>query len=148
VDEQDDAPSQEKTPQQETRGDRIRMVRRARNLRVVELAYALGVVDKTVYQWERDNRRPNDRVYPELARILEVSQEYLEYGVENIDNDEGAPWEVRLRRSEGLSDESLAIVRGVVRALKVEELHKLAELRQKAESFQDDDEPDGGNSDG
>jgi len=63
----------------ETRGERIKRLRRALNLSQQEVARLMGIESKgAVSQWEKDLSRPKDM--ERLANILQTNSHYLESG--------------------------------------------------------------------
>lgn len=65
----------------ETVGQRIRRARERSGLNQSELARRVGVKPQAVQQWEQDKNYPADRDrYTQIAKVLEVSPHWLEYG--------------------------------------------------------------------
>lgn len=60
-----------------TIGDRIRAVRKSKDLTQKELAKRLGISDVCVAQWECHKRNPTSDSLKKIANGLEVSVEYL-----------------------------------------------------------------------
>lgn len=67
----------------ETLGSRIRRLRKPRKLTQGQLGTLIGVSDVTVGYWERDVNKPELENLITLAEILEVSIDYLRYGIED-----------------------------------------------------------------
>lgn len=64
-------------------GKRIAVLRNKMGLTQQELADRLFVTDKAVSKWERDGGEPNTQALIEMAKIFEVSVDYLLTGIEN-----------------------------------------------------------------
>jgi len=58
-------------------GDRLRKARELRGMAVKEIAKALNISPKTWYGWESGIRSPSPDMLHKIARILEVSVDYL-----------------------------------------------------------------------
>ena len=56
---------------------RIRLLRRARNMSQVELAHRLGVTKQSVSNWENDNIMPSIEMLIRIADFFHVSTDYL-----------------------------------------------------------------------
>lgn len=61
---------------------RIRLLRRARNMSQVELANRLGVTKQSVSNWENDNIQPSVEMLMKLADVFSVSTDYM-LGIES-----------------------------------------------------------------
>ena len=59
-------------------GEKLRTLRRDRNISQTELAKRLQVSRRTINSWEHEGRRPQDRkLYESIADIFECPLEYL-----------------------------------------------------------------------
>lgn len=58
-------------------GQRIRNMRKKRNLKVAQIAEALHVTRNTVYKWEEGESLPSIETAFKLAKLLNVSVDYL-----------------------------------------------------------------------
>ena len=56
---------------------RIRELRLAKNISQVKLAELLGVTKQSVSNWENDNIQPSIEILVKLAKIFDVSTDYL-----------------------------------------------------------------------
>ena len=56
---------------------RLRALRQARGLSLVDLARELGVTKQSVSNWENDNIQPSIEVLVRLAGVFSVSTDYL-----------------------------------------------------------------------
>lgn len=56
---------------------RIRELRLAKNISQVKLAELLGVTKQSVSNWENDNIQPSIEILIKLAKIFDVSTDYL-----------------------------------------------------------------------
>lgn len=56
---------------------RIRLLRKARNMSQVELAKRQGVTKQSVSNWENDNIQPSIEMLVKLAAIFSVSTDYV-----------------------------------------------------------------------
>ena len=63
-------------------GERLADLRKDRGLRQKELADKLGVKEKTISAYENDITAPSDRVQEEIARLFDISLDYL-HGLTN-----------------------------------------------------------------
>mgnify|MGYP001083384042 CR=1 FL=1 len=61
----------------DTLGARIRYARKARDLSQQAIADHFGIRRVSVTQWENDQSKPSVDKLPELAKLLEVSEEWL-----------------------------------------------------------------------
>lgn len=55
-------------------------VRRQQDVSPADLAKEVGVSAAAVYNWEGDEKAPNEKSLERLAEVLEVSRAYLRYG--------------------------------------------------------------------
>lgn len=58
-------------------GKRLKYIRQKRNLKVQQIAEALHVTRNTVYKWEQGKALPSLPTVFELAKILNVSVDWL-----------------------------------------------------------------------
>lgn len=74
----------------ESIGERIKNKRKELGLTQLELAEKIGVTDKAVSKWEQGEGDPSIAILPELAKIFDVTLDYLMTGkvVENISLDD------------------------------------------------------------
>ncbi len=63
-------------------GEQICMLRKAKGLTQSELGERLGVSFQAVSKWERGETLPDIAVFPDLARVLETSVDYILSGGE------------------------------------------------------------------
>ena len=63
-------------------GERLADLRKDNGLRQKELADKLGVKEKTISAYENDITAPSDRVQEEIARLFDISLDYL-HGLTN-----------------------------------------------------------------
>ena len=63
-------------------GERLADLRKDKGLRQKELADKLGVKEKTISAYENDITAPSDRVQEEIARLFDISLDYL-HGLTN-----------------------------------------------------------------
>jgi len=63
-------------------GERLAELRKDKGLRQKELADKLKVKEKTVSAYENDVTAPSDRIQEEIARLFDVSLDYL-HGLTN-----------------------------------------------------------------
>lgn len=56
---------------------RIRELRLAKNISQVKLAELLGVTKQSISNWENDNIQPSIEILIKLAKIFDVSTDYL-----------------------------------------------------------------------
>jgi len=63
-------------------GERLAELRKDKGLRQKELADLLKVKEKTISAYENDITAPSDRVQEEIARIFDISLDYL-HGLTN-----------------------------------------------------------------
>lgn len=68
-------------PAEPSVGSRLREARRATGLKQREVAEAIGVTRRAVYEWEADQRLPQSAL-PALAQLYGTSVSQLLYGVE------------------------------------------------------------------
>ena len=66
----------------ESIGERIKLKRKELNLTQLELAKKLNVTDRAVSKWEQGEGNPDLTLIPEIAKILNVSLDYLIIGKE------------------------------------------------------------------
>jgi len=115
---------------EETLGQRVRRLRLARGLSQEELAHQVGVSKTQVYLVENGTTRsPQAEVLRGYARVLGISLSYLTTGVDGTaptDSEAWPPLEVYLRHTLTLSDEEIAQIVRIVRALEMEQQRELA----------------------
>ena len=58
-------------------GSRLSVCRQNKNLTQEELAYRLGVTPQALSKWERGMSLPDTSILPAIARMLEISTDYL-----------------------------------------------------------------------
>lgn len=58
-------------------GSRLSVCRQNKNMTQEELAYRLGVTPQALSKWERGMSLPDTSILPAIARILEISTDYL-----------------------------------------------------------------------
>lgn len=58
-------------------GQRIKRLRKAKNLTTLDLGMMLYVAQTTVWRWEHGERTPSVYMLVQLARVLGVSIQYL-----------------------------------------------------------------------
>ncbi|MDE6926382.1 MAG: FHIPEP family type III secretion protein [Acetatifactor sp.] len=58
-------------------GSRLSVCRQNRNMTQEELAYKLGITPQALSKWERGMSLPDTSILPDIARILEISTDYL-----------------------------------------------------------------------
>lgn len=58
-------------------GSRLSVCRQNRNMTQEELAYRLGITPQALSKWERGISLPDTSLLPDIARILEISTDYL-----------------------------------------------------------------------
>ncbi len=117
----------------ETLGERVRRLRQARGLSQDGLARLVGVTRQQVYQVERGDQEHMRRdTRQRYAKVLGISEEYLETGFESFDpgENEWPPLEVCLRHTSRLSEEDIAQVKRIIEALEARQ--ELEQLRQAA----------------
>ena len=66
-----------------TIGDRIKQKRKELGLTQLELGNMLNVTDRAVSKWEQNEGNPDIMLIPELAKVLDVSLDYLLKGKES-----------------------------------------------------------------
>lgn len=69
-----------------TFGDRLKKLRKDKNVTQDELAEAIGVTINTVYRYESKNVRPRGSTLDKIANFFGVSTEYLLYGERTSEN--------------------------------------------------------------
>lgn len=57
--------------------NRIKEIRKSKNLSQAELANILGVSSSTIGMYEQDRRKPDKNMLLKLAQVLDVSVDYL-----------------------------------------------------------------------
>ncbi|MBV9281710.1 MAG: helix-turn-helix transcriptional regulator [Chloroflexi bacterium] len=124
--------------EQETLGERVRRLRKARGLSQDGLARQLGVTRQQVYQVERgDQQHMRKSTLQRYAQVLDVSERYLETGFEPFSGASDTSWpplEVCLRHTSRLSEEDIAQVKRIIEAL---EARQELEHRRKLEGERD-----------
>ena len=116
----------------ETLGARVRRLRQAKGLSQDGLAREVGVTRQQVYQVERGDQEHMRRdTRAKYARVLGVSEEYLETGYESFDpgQNEWPALEVCLRHTSRLSEEDIAQVKRIIEALEARQ--DLEQLRKQ-----------------
>jgi transcriptional regulator with XRE-family HTH domain len=68
-------------------GNRIEQSRRNSNLTQYQLAKKLGISQKNISKYENNESVPNGLIIRDLARILEVTADYLLFGQEAVTKD-------------------------------------------------------------
>ena len=68
-------------------GNRIEQSRRNANLTQYQLAKKLGISQKNISKYENNESVPNGLIIRDLARILEVTADYLLFGQEAVTKD-------------------------------------------------------------
>lgn len=77
-------------------GNRLRELRKKKGLTQKELADLLGVTDGAIGMWERNQREPDGEKLSQLARMLDVSVDYL---LGHCDTPKPGPWHSRMPTS-------------------------------------------------
>lgn len=67
----------------DTLGNRIKILRKSRKLTQGRLGVLVGVSDVTIGYWEKDLNKPDFENLIKVAEILEVSIDYLRYGIKD-----------------------------------------------------------------
>lgn len=70
----------QRVPPIETRGARIRRLRKLRGLTQAELGKLVGVKELAAGDWEREKYAPSGENLVKLAEVLEVPPHYILYG--------------------------------------------------------------------
>ena len=65
--------------------ERLRCLRRSRELGQVQLARGLGVGKQSISNWENDNIMPSVEMLERMARFFEVTTDYLLGREEDVD---------------------------------------------------------------
>jgi transcriptional regulator with XRE-family HTH domain len=68
-------------------GDRIEQSRRNANLTQYQLAKKLGISQKNISKYENNESVPNALIIRDLAKVLEVTADYLLFGPEAVTKD-------------------------------------------------------------
>lgn len=95
-------------------GDRIKQLRKELNMKRVELAQQIGVTYSALSKYETNEREPDYETLKKLARIFNVSIDYL-VGYSNIRN----PYEKDKLGIDGLSPDSRRQLEEIVQLLKL-----------------------------
>ena len=77
--------------EKKTLGSFIAVLRKSRGMTQKELAEELGVSDKTVSHWERDESAPDISIIPVIAEIFDVTCDELLKGEKTKNDTEGSP---------------------------------------------------------
>jgi transcriptional regulator with XRE-family HTH domain len=95
-----------------TLGGRITLARESANLTDQQLSRRLGVMIKTVRNWETDRSEPRGNKLSMLSGVLGVSYNWLVTGVEdNIENlEETKALQVKMDRLINLHEQSSALI--------------------------------------
>ncbi|CAI3953635.1 Transcriptional regulator [Commensalibacter communis] len=70
-----------------TVGDRIRFLRKGKNITQVELATELGIARPTLTRIEKNNDKASDRIIEEISSIFDVPKNWIRHGKEIIQMD-------------------------------------------------------------
>ena len=84
-----------------------------------ELAKATEISYNTLQSWMTKDRLPDALDSVRIARVLDVSVEYLVTGVESLKRQETTEVDELIRDIRRLSSDDLSLARSVVRRLKV-----------------------------
>lgn len=83
----------------ETKGQRIKRIRKLRGLTQPELAKKVNVSPQVISNWEREYTSISDDDLERLSKALNVSTDYIIHGVDNFKNkDSGVSYEVKSER--------------------------------------------------
>lgn len=82
-------------------GSRLSVCRQNKNMTQEELAYKLGVTPQALSKWERGISLPDTSILPDIARMLEISTDYL-LGVSQQNTMEGDGCELQQMIGENL----------------------------------------------
>lgn len=82
-------------------GSRLSVCRQNKNMTQEELAYRLGVTPQALSKWERGISLPDTSILPDIARMLEISTDYL-LGISQQNTMEGDGCELQQMIGENL----------------------------------------------
>ena len=98
----------------DTIGSRILRARKAKGWSQPELAAQLGVNLKNISRWELNQAKPNIEAAAELAKVLEVSLDYLG----GLDGEQSDPeLQSLFKRASELPEKDVAVVKRVLQGL-------------------------------
>ncbi len=121
----------------ETFAQRVRRLRQARGFSQEDLARRVGVSKTQVYLVESGRTlNPQPGKLRRYAQALGVSLDYLQYGHDPGPPGGGSEWpplEVCLRHTSTLTEEEIAQIARIVRALEAEQRRELALAEQEQE---------------
>ena len=99
-----------------TIGNRIRNLRKNKHLTQTDLAKMINVSQQTITKWENDNAEPSGSAVKSLAKVLNVSSDYI-LGIENEDfTVEQALNSVMSFDGKPMTDNDREIIEGIIRA--------------------------------
>jgi transcriptional regulator with XRE-family HTH domain len=123
----------------ETFARRVRRLRQARGLSQEDLARRVGVSKTQVYLVESGRTQsPQPGKLRRYAQALGVSLDYLQYGHDPEPPDGGKEWpplEVCLRHTSSLTEEDIAHITRIVRALEAEQRRELTRAQDELEEI-------------
>ena len=79
----------------ETIGERIQRLRKAKGIKQGEFAIACSVSINMVSKWENNKARPSRQSIAQIAEVLSISPAFLSYGDEFIDTEKAQSIKVR-----------------------------------------------------
>ncbi|MGX1321570.1 transcriptional regulator with XRE-family HTH domain [Bradyrhizobium sp. USDA 377] len=88
-------------------GSRLKQLREERSMTITELARRIDVTPPAIWHWEKRGRVPKPATIKAVAKVLNVSAEFLEDGVHLVNTQDQGPSDQLSMRPEEMSLEQL-----------------------------------------
>ncbi|WP_256808806.1 helix-turn-helix domain-containing protein [Bradyrhizobium sp. Bra78] len=98
-------------------GSRLKQLREDRSMTITELARRIDVTPPAIWHWEKRGRVPKPATIKAVAKVLNVSSEFLENGVHLVSEQDQGPSDSPLMRIDQMSLEKL------IRAIEAKGFH-------------------------
>jgi transcriptional regulator with XRE-family HTH domain len=88
-------------------GSRLKQLREEQSMTITELARRIDVTPPAIWHWEKRGRVPKPATIKAVARVLNVSSEFLENGVHVVSSQDQGPLDQLSRRPDDMNLEEL-----------------------------------------
>ncbi|MBR0793502.1 helix-turn-helix transcriptional regulator [Bradyrhizobium manausense] len=98
-------------------GSRLKQLREDQSMTITELARRIDVTPPAIWHWEKRGRMPKPATIKAVAKVLDVSSEFLENGVHIVSTQDQGPSDQTSLRPDEMSLEQL------IRAIEAKGFH-------------------------